>query len=308
MYHEQNINKTFYFVIYVLFLYAETPILIFTERISDMKPSSSFKPQAVFSDIDGTLLTSEHVISPLTSSAIHTLTDQGVLFTISSARSPSGIRPIIEKNNFHCCTIAFSGALILDEDQNILYEKGITISDASKIIDVIEKKCPHVTWNVFTAEDWIVKDRTDPHVIHEETVVETISMEGSLHSLSDTVMIDKILCMCDPEYMSSSETLLRKYFPKLSITRSSDSLLEIMAGGINKAKAVKYLCDLRKIPLSSTIAFGDNYNDLEMLEAVGYGVLMGNAPSELQKHFSFVTKSNDQDGIFQAFKELGVLN
>ena len=35
-----------------------------------MKPLSSFKPQAVFSDIDGTLLTSEHVVSPLTSSAI----------------------------------------------------------------------------------------------------------------------------------------------------------------------------------------------------------------------------------------------
>ena len=142
-----------------------------------MKPLSSFKPQAVFSDIDGTLLTSEHVVSPLTSSAIHTLTDQGVLFTISSARSPSGIRPIIKKNDFHCCTIAFSGALILDEDQNILYEKGISISDASKIIDVIEKKCPHVTWNVFTSEDWIVKDRTDPHVIHEETVVETTSIK-----------------------------------------------------------------------------------------------------------------------------------
>lgn len=273
-----------------------------------MKLLSSFKPQAVFSDIDGTLLTSEHVVSPLTSSAIHTLTDQGVLFTISSARSPSGIRPIIKKNDFHCCTIAFSGALILDEDQNILYEKGITISDASKIIDVIEKKCPHVTWNVFTPKDWIVKDRTDPHVIHEETVVETISMEGSLHSLSDTVKVNKILCMCDPEYMSPSETLLLKHFPELSIARSSDSLLEIMAGGVNKAEAVKYLCDLRKIPLTSTIAFGDNYNDLEMLDVVGCGVLMGNAPSELQKHFSFVTKSNDQDGIFQAFKELGVLN
>ena len=35
--------------------------------------------------------------------------------------------------------LLFSGALILDEDQNILYEKGISISDASKIIDVIEK-------------------------------------------------------------------------------------------------------------------------------------------------------------------------
>lgn len=273
-----------------------------------MKPLSSFKPQAVFSDIDGTLLTSEHVVSPLTRSAIHTLTDQGVLFTISSARSPSGIRPIIKKNNFCCCTIAFSGALILDEDQNILYEKGMALSDASKIIDVIEKKCPHVTWNVFTSEDWIVKDRTDPHVIHEETVVETTSREGSLYSLPATAMVNKILCMCDPGYMPQSETLLRKYFPELSIARSSDSLLEIMADGVNKAEAVKYLCELRKIPLSNTIAFGDNYNDLEMLEAAGRGVLMGNAPSDLQKHFSFVTKSNDQDGIFQALKEFGILD
>ena len=262
-----------------------------------MKPLSSFKPQAVFSDIDGTLLTSEHVVSPLTSSAIHTLTDQGVLFTISSARSPSGIRPIIKKNDFHCCTIAFSGALILDEDQNILYEKGISISDASKIIDVIEKKCPHVTWNVYTSEDWIVKDRTDPHVIHEETVVETISMEGSLHSLSDTVKVNKILCMCNPEYMSPSETLLRKYFPELSIARSSDSLLEIMAGGINKAEAVKYLCDLRKIPLSSTIAFGDNYNDLEMLEGAGIGVAMGNSKQYVKDAANEVTGDNDHDGV-----------
>ena len=91
-------------------------------------------------------------------------------------------------------------------------KNGISISDASKIIDVIEKKCPHVTWNVFTSEDWIVKDRTDPHVIHEETVVETTSIEGSLQSLSDTLMVDKILCMCDSEYMSPSETLLRKIF------------------------------------------------------------------------------------------------
>ena len=79
------------------FIYRNTYTHLLQKAISNMKPLSSFKPQAVFSDIDGTLLTSEHVVSPLTSSAIHTLTDQGVLFTISSARSPSGIRPIIKK-------------------------------------------------------------------------------------------------------------------------------------------------------------------------------------------------------------------
>lgn len=272
-----------------------------------MQQLSSFNPQAIFSDIDGTLLTSEHVVSPLTRSAIHTLTDRDILFAISSARSPSGIRPIIEKNNFRCCTIAFSGALILDENENILFEKGMPVSTASKIIDVIEKDCPHVTWNLFTANDWIVKNRQDPLVIREENVVETASREGSVSSLPSTATVDKILCMCAPEYMPQAETHLHKCFPELSIAKSSDSLLEIMTDGVNKAAAVKYLCELRKIPLSRTMAFGDNYNDLEMLETVECGFLMGNAPSELQKHFSFITKTNDQDGIFLALKEFGIL-
>ena len=98
--------------------------------------------------------------------------------------------------------------------------------------------------------------------------------------------------------MSPSETLLRKYFPELSIARSSDSLLEIMAGGINKAEAVKYLCDLRKIPLTSTIAFGDNYNDLEMLEGAGIGVAMGNAKDEVKAKADFVCQSVENDGIY----------
>ena len=134
-------------------------------------------------------------------------------------------------------------------------------------------------------------------MIHEETVVETTSIEGSLQSLSDTLMVDKILCMCDSEYMSPSETLLRKYFPELSIARSSDSLLEIMAGGINKAEAVKYLCELRKIPLTSTIAFGDNYNDLEMLEGAGIGVAMGNSKQYVKDAANEVTGDNDHDGV-----------
>lgn len=108
-------------------------------------------------------------------------------------------------------------------------------------------------------------------------------------------------------FKPQAEIHLRECFPELSIAKSSDSLLEIMTDGVNKAAAVKYLCELRKIPLSRTMAFGDNYNDLEMLETVECGVLMGNAPSELQKHFSFITKTNAQDGIFLALKEFGIL-
>ena len=83
--------------------------------------------------------------------------------------------------------------------------------------------------------------------------------------------------------------------------------VEIMDGKVSKADALVDLCKKMGISEDKAAAFGDNYNDLEMLETVECGVLMGNAPSELQKHFSFITKTNAQDGIFLALKEFGIL-
>lgn len=57
--------------------------------------------------------------------------------------------------------------------------------------------------------------------------------------------------------------------------KSSETLLEVMEYGVTKAKAVRTLCDFFGIDIRDTIAFGDNYNDVDMLEAVGHGVVMG---------------------------------
>lgn len=54
----------------------------------------------IFSDIDGTLLNSEHKITPLTQSAIQKLKEKNLPFVIISARSPSGIYPILQEYDF----------------------------------------------------------------------------------------------------------------------------------------------------------------------------------------------------------------
>lgn len=58
------------------------------------------------------------------------------MFTLSSSRSPAGIEPIAEKNQFQCCIIAFEGALILDKNRRILYEMGMNKMTAGKVIDI----------------------------------------------------------------------------------------------------------------------------------------------------------------------------
>ena len=90
----------------------------------------------IFSDVDGTLLNSEHQVLPGTLSAIRLLEQQGIPFVIISARSPSGIYPIQEKYHFKSPIISYSGALILDENRKILYSKGFSreIADRKSVV------------------------------------------------------------------------------------------------------------------------------------------------------------------------------
>lgn len=260
----------------------------------------------VFSDIDGTLLNSEHKVTPHTQSAIRQLQDRDIPFVIVSARSPSAIYPILKEYEFNCPIISYSGGLILDEDRNVLYHKGIPKENAQKIIDFIEKQRWDMSWGVYSLDEWIVKDKTDPRIVSEENVVKAQSIQGTVDSVTDPE-VNKILCICNPKQTLMIEQTLKKAFPSCSIVKSSDVLLEIMENGITKAAAVERLCEIWGVPVEETIAFGDNYNDVEMLETVGTGVLMGNAPEELKKRFPIQTKDHDHDGIYEALLKMNLL-
>lgn len=261
----------------------------------------------VFCDVDGTFLDSNHEMLPNTLLAIHSLQRQGVLFVIISARSPSGIYPIQQKYRFQSPVISYSGALILDANRKVLYSNGFSPQTAGQIIQFIEKKHFDCTWNVYSKDMWIVKDKQDPRVIQEERVVCTEAVEGTVELLPEKVEIGKILCMCNPKDILDIEQKLKEAFPFLSIAKSSDRLLEIMQAGITKSSAVKKVCELWGIPLESTVAFGDNYNDVEMLETAAMPFLMGNAPEELKRRFPNVTESNDNDGIYHGLRRIGLI-
>lgn len=55
------------------------------------------------------------------------------------------------------------------------------------------------------------------------------------------------------------------------------------------------------------MAFGDHYNDIEMIQKVGIGVAMGNGLSEVKAQADFVTATNEQDGIYQALKHFEII-
>lgn len=261
----------------------------------------------VFSDVDGTLLNSEHRVTELTCDAIMKLKDNKIPFVIISARSPSGIYPILLENGFNCPIISYSGGLILDENRNILFNKGMSVLSANEIITYIEEENFDTSWCVYSLDEWIVKDKNDSRIIREESIVKASSKQGNVLSLQKDSKINKILCICNPEHIIDIENNLKSRFPEYSIVKSSDILLEIMEREVTKAFAVKTLCSLLKIDISEAIAFGDNFNDYDMLETVGCGFVMGNAPEIIKEELGNVTLDNDHDGIAVALKKIGII-
>ena len=87
----------------------------------------------VFSDIDGTLLTSDGQITEGTKEMILNLEKKGIPFILTSARSPEGVRVIKRMLGNHAPIIAFCGGLILDNDGNEIYSKMIPLKRALEL-------------------------------------------------------------------------------------------------------------------------------------------------------------------------------
>ena len=266
----------------------------------------------VFSDADGTLLNEKKRITPKTRAAIHDLAEIGISFVIASSRGPTGIYPIQEELGLPGPIICFSGGLILDEKRTVLWEQGFSKETAGCVLEAVEdwnremRSSLSLAWCLYSFEDWFVKSRKDPRILHEERMVKARSREGDLSSVSGD-RIHKIRCSGGPGGILGLERKLKEAFPHLSIVKSSPYLLEICAEGIHKGLALEKVCGIYGISAGDALAFGDNYNDREMLLTAGKAVLMANAPEDLRHEFPHHTLDNEHDGIAHALKELGLV-
>lgn len=131
---------------------------------------------------------------------------------------------------------------------------------AATVIEFMTEKKFDLAWGIYSGKNWITNDRTDARILHEESVVEVESVEGTVALLPEDAVVNKILCMCNPACILQIEEDLKKAFPILSIVKSSNYLLEIMPAGMNKAKGIRKFCELFSIATEDSVAFGDNYN------------------------------------------------
>ena len=108
--------------------------------------------------------------------------------------------------------------------------------------------------------------------------------------------VHKVLCMGDKADIAALEQQLVKEFPQIRIYRSKDTYLEIMSMKASKSDAIHMLKDHFHVKQEETMAFGDNFNDIDMIRYAGLGVAMGNATDEVKEAADIITDINDNEG------------
>ena len=262
----------------------------------------------ILSDIDGTFLRKDKSVPELHEKALKSILAQGIKFAFVSARMPEAIYPITDGINLpHTAVISYSGAMVLTDSEEILYDKKMPLEDTKNILAAMESGWQDISINYYTGRKWYVRN-IDERVQHEIDITQAMAGLANFEDLiAEDILPNKILVMCDPPICEEMETKLGVQFPKLNVVRSAPYLLEIMDKSVSKATGIEVLLKHYGFSVDEAIAFGDNYNDIEMLEYIPQSVAMGNAPQKILEVANEITDTSEDGGIFTYLKKIGLV-
>ena len=265
-------------------------------------------PKIIFSDIDGTFLQDDHTVSTRNAEAVRALLASGIPFVLVSARMPEAIYPITQSIGVTIPIISYSGALALTAEGETLEDVRVDAGAAGMVLSAIEDRYPELTVNYYAGRRWYVRDEDDPRVRHEEDITHAKSERGNFDMLlSINTLPSKILLMGEPAVCERAESDLAAAYPMLHVVRSAPNLVEIMEASVSKESGIRAMLGHYGLTADDALSFGDNYNDLEMLRFTKTSVAMANAPEDIKKAATDVTKSNAEDGIWWWLKEKGII-
>lgn len=253
----------------------------------------------VFSDIDGTLLNDERILSKKTIEVFKKL-KTNIPIVLISARMPKAMRHLQEMGNLSDQPIiAYNGGLVLVNNE-IIHSTEIPNSITTAITEFDSA----IHFSLYHNDDWYVpkKDYWTKREINNTKVEAEILANNKVIDLWNKKQIGahKIMCMGNIDDIDRLSIFLEdNYNELLHIYRSKSTYIEVTPKSISKKTAITYLLDklYTNISLNEVAAFGDNYNDIEMIEAVGYGVAVANAKDEVKQIAKYQTTSGNKDGV-----------
>ncbi len=262
----------------------------------------------IVSDFDFTLANNDRRVSERTKRVINEYQKAGGKFMLCTGRIFPSAQAEAKKLGLKGEVIAYNGALIGDiETGNRLIESFIEREVALELLKEIEKLDDVVTQLYYEDEIYVVSDNPYTRAYCGESGIgfretgEPLSEFLSKRSSSVT----EVLVLASPERVQElyGEYLARKS-ADYTVISSEKNFLEFISPSANKGIALKAYCEKNGIDPSKVACFGDNYNDIFMIEYAGLGVAVANSVPELIQKADLVCPSNEEDGVAEIIEKI----
>jgi Cof subfamily protein (haloacid dehalogenase superfamily) len=255
----------------------------------------------VISDVDGTLVTDDKILTARAEAAVAELRAKGIVFSIISSRPPRGLRMLLDPLGITTPVGGFNGGVIATPDLTVVTEHLLSSQVARRAVETLSARGIPV-W-VFSGQDWLVRDPDGPYVPLEQrtvgflpTIVEDFG--AALDVAAKIVGVSKnfdLLAQCEHDVRAAlADTAF--------VVRSQSYYLDITHPLANKGAAFSEIARLLDVPVAEIAAIGDGGNDVAMFERSGLSIAMGNAGPEVQRAADVVTESNSEEGFAAAIE------
>ncbi len=254
----------------------------------------------IATDLDGTLLDEDKNLPPDFLSLLDQLLKKGIHFVAASGRSSTSLRGQFGPYDTEITCICDNGACLM--------EKGVITQTSPlprEVIHRIIQACraiPDISLVLAGAHNAHISPYTEEFAWELERYYPHHELHDDLEHVTEGIFK---IAVCDMKgaAVNSYPVLKAEFGGSLSMAVSGDHWMDIMNQGVNKGSALQKLQKKLGITPEETMAFGDYYNDVEMLQQAAYSFVMENANPDLRPFGRYLAKSNREYGVAQAIRQ-----
>lgn len=258
----------------------------------------------VFFDIDGTIYSYDKGIPKDTAKAIELLKANGHIPVICTGRTKCMIYPEFIKLGFD--NIIAGAGTYCEADGRQLYYKKLDKIEAARVINGFLE---NGFFPLAEGKDYIYVGTDSSNLIHANIQFMDVHYEKIPNAIKTIEEKNIEISKVSGGFQNNSdmESISEKFKDDYSIINHNNMLLEFVPKGYNKAVGIERLINELGISRKDTYAFGDSFNDIDMLDFVEYGCLMGNGDPALTNKVEYKTDRFNEGGIYNGLKKFNLI-